>query len=69
MEDITEKEKSTLALKLLSFQKSGLESYGKYLNDQLEYATKSDNRKAYKKYIESQISMNIEKIKNIEEKI
>ena len=65
MEDITDDEKRTLSQKLKEFQKQGLVSYGKYLSDQLEYASKSDIRKAYKKYIEHQIEMNNEKINQL----
>lgn len=69
MENITENEKRTLAEKLLEFQKTGLISYGKYLNDQLEYALNSENRAAYKKYVLEQIKMNNKKITKIDEKL
>ena len=69
MEDITEQEKSNLRIKLLEFEKKGLESYEKYLQDQLEHASKRENRASYKKYIENQIVMNKEKIQRIENKL
>ena len=65
MEEVTEQEKKTVAQKLKDFQLQGLKSYGKYLAEQLEYASKSDIRKAYKKYIENQIEMNNEKVKKL----
>jgi len=67
MKEVTEEEKKTITQKLKSFQLQGLISYGKYLTDQLEYASKSDIRKAYKKYIENQIEMNNEKITRLSE--
>ncbi|MFT4802181.1 MAG: hypothetical protein ACI93N_001958 [Flavobacteriaceae bacterium] len=69
MENVTEQEKSKLRIKLLEFEKHGLESYGKYLLDQLEYASKSKIRASYKRYIENQIISNNEKIKKIENKL
>jgi len=69
MEDVTEQEKSKLRIKLLEFEKHGLTSYGKYLQEQLEYASKSKIRASYKKYIENQIIINNEKIQKIEKKI
>lgn len=69
MENISENEKKTLTQKLLEFQKSGLLSYGKYLTEQHEYASKSDSRSAYKKYIEEQIEMNKLNIDEIDEKL
>lgn len=65
MEEVTAQEKKTISQKLQDFQKEGLISYGKYLSDQLEYASKSDIRQAYKKYIENQIEANDEKIANL----
>lgn len=69
MENVSETEKSNLKQKLLEFQKKGLESYGEYLAEQLEYATKSDARKAYKKYVEDQIELNMKRINEIEGKL
>jgi hypothetical protein len=69
MENVTEQEKSKLRIKLLEFEKYGLTSYGKYLQEQLEYASKSKIRTSYKKYIDNQIIMNDEKIKKIENKL
>jgi hypothetical protein len=69
MENVSENEKRNLKQKFFEFQKWGLESYGKYLAEQLEYASKSDLRNAYKKYIEKEIEMNILKINEIDEKL
>lgn len=69
MENVTENEKKTLMQKLLEFQKSGLLSYGKYLTRQYEYASKSDSKSAYKKYIKEQIEMNNRNIDDIDEKL
>lgn len=69
MENVSVSEKQTLKQKLFEFQKSGLVSYGKYLTEQLEFASKSDSRKAYKKYIEDQIEMNNRRIQKIDEKL
>jgi len=69
MDSVSENEKRTLGQKLLEFQRSGLESYGKYLSDQLEYAAKSESRNAYKKYVEDQLASNNAKIKEIDEKL
>jgi hypothetical protein len=69
MDNISEKEKSKFRIKLLEFEKQGLESYGKYLEDQLEFASKSTIRESYKKYIENQIVLNTEKIQKIEGKL
>jgi len=69
MENVSENEKRNLKQKLLMFQKTGLVSYGNYLTEQLEFATKSDSRSAYKKYIEDQIELNNTKIKEIDEKL
>jgi hypothetical protein len=69
MENVTENEKRTLSQKLLVFQRTGLESYGKYLTEQLEYASASKTRASYKKYIENQLEMNHEKISDIDEKL
>jgi hypothetical protein len=67
MEQVTENEKRNLSQKFKEFQVKGLIEYGKYLVDQLEYASNSENRHAYKKYIEEQIKMNDEKILKIKE--
>ena len=69
MDNVTEAEKRTLGQKLLEFQRGGLVSYGKYLSDQLEYASKSDIRAAYKRYIENEIERNNRKIADIDEKL
>jgi len=69
MEESFEREKKNLGQKFLEFQKKGLESYGKYLQEQLEFASKSDSRKAYLAYIEDQIRQNNERIARIDEKL
>jgi hypothetical protein len=69
MENVSENEKKTLKQKFLEFQKSGLVSYGKHLTEQHEFASKSNSRSAYKKYIEEQIEMNNRKIEEIDEKL
>lgn len=69
MENVTENEKRTLGQKLLEFQRMGLVCYGKYLVEQFDFASKSELRNAYKKYIEDQIEMNDKKISEIDEKL
>jgi hypothetical protein len=69
MAEVTKTEKLLLSQKLLDFQRSGLISYRNYLINQLDFASKSDNRKAYKQYIEKQLAMNDEKIKAIAAKL
>jgi len=69
MENVTEQEKSKLRIKLLEFEKHGLILYGEYLQEQLEYASKSKIRNSYKKYIENQIIMKDEKNRKIESKL
>lgn len=69
MSKISSSEKKKLADKLRQFQKKGLQQYGKYLQDQLKFASKSDLRIHYKKYIEDQIAMNDEKIRKIDAKL
>jgi len=69
MEEVTENEKRTLKTKFYEFRKSGLVSYINYLNEQLEYASKTELRKAYKNYVEDQIVMANKKIKELEEKL
>jgi hypothetical protein len=53
----------------LSFKKSGLMPYRKYLTEQHEFASKSDSRNAYKKYIEEQIELSKRKFKEIDENL
>lgn len=69
MENVSEIEKKTLRQRLLEFQKAGLISYGKYLAEQQEFASKSESRKAYEKYVQDQIEMNNMKIKDLEEQL
>lgn len=65
MSEISENDKSKLREKLREFQKKGLELYGKYLDEQLDYASNSESRSAYKSYVEEQIKLNEEKIKEM----
>ncbi len=51
-------DKNILYKKFLEFQKSGLLKYGKYLNDQLKIASKSESKKLFKKYLENEIIRN-----------
>lgn len=69
MEKVTKKVKGKLSKKLLKFERKGLISYGKYLGNQLTYASKKDIRKSYKKYIKDQILLNNKKLKKIEKKL
>lgn len=69
MDTVSENEKRTLGQKLLEFQRSGLESYGQYLADQLESTAKSESKSAYRNYIEEQLASNQAKIKEIDEKL
>jgi hypothetical protein len=69
MNGVTEKEKRTFGQKLLKFQRIGLVSYVKHLTEQLDFASKSESRNAYKKYVQDQIEVNEKKLSVIEEKI
>lgn len=69
MSNITKEEKKTLKNKFREYEKQGLLAYGKYLQEQLVYASKSDIRAAYKKYIEKQILRNNEKIEHLNTKL
>jgi len=68
MAKVEPKHKKTLAQKLLSFQRNGLQQYGKYLDQQLIVARKMKTT-AYKKYIEKQITYKDKKIKKIDGKL
>ena len=68
MAKVEPKHKKTLAQKLLSFQRNGLQQYGKYLDQQLIVARKMKTT-AYKKYIEKQIIYKDKKIKKIDGKL
>lgn len=69
MEQVTEIEKKTVTQKLLEFQKKGLVSYGKYLAEQLEFASQSESRKAYYQYVKKQLANNQKKISRINKKL
>jgi len=69
MDNVTENEKWTLSKKLLEFQKSGLISYRMYLSEQLEFASNSQSRSAYKKYVLNQLELNNKKIEEIDAKL
>lgn len=62
-------DKNTIYKKFLKFQISGLIKYGKYLENQLRIASKSEHKKLYKKYIETEIIRNTKKIKSVEDKM
>lgn len=62
-------DKNKIYKKFLEFQTSGLLKYGKYLEAQLKIASKSENKKLYKKHIENEIIRNTKKIKSIEDKM
>ena len=55
--------------KFFEFQRGGLVQYAKYLDTQLEWASKESIRAAYKKYIENQIIDTKKKIEAIDEKM
>ena len=69
MKKVTSDDKKKFSQKLLEFQKKGLQQYGKYLDEQLKFASKSEIRALYKTYIESQIALNDKRIKNIDSKL
>ena len=69
MTKVNPDDKKKVSQKLLEFQKKGLLQYGKYLDDQLKFASKSELRKHYKKYIEDQIAFNNKRIKVIDNKL
>ena len=69
MDNVTDYEKRNLLHKMLEFQKIGLVSYGKYLNAQLELASKSTMSDAYKKYVEDQLQLNNQKINELDQKL
>ena len=69
MTKVTSDDKKKFSQKLFEFQKKGLLQYGKYLDDQLKFASKAEIRKLYKKYIEDQIILNNKRIKNIDAKL
>jgi hypothetical protein len=62
-------DKKKFTRKLLEFQKKGLLQYGKYLTDQLKFASRTELRKHYKKYVEDQLALNERKIKKIDIKL
>lgn len=67
MEEVSENEKRGLKHKLLEFQKTGLLSYGRYLDNELENSKDKTNRRAYTRYIEQEIDRNKKKLEEIEE--
>jgi hypothetical protein len=69
MTKVTADHKKKVSQKLLEFQKKGLLQYGKYLENQLKFASKAEIRKLYKKYIEDQIILNDKRIKSIDSKL
>lgn len=69
MKNVTDQQKWVIRSKMLEFQKSGLLSYGKYLDEQLKFASKSHLRVAYKSYIEQEIIRNNDKIRTLNERL
>ncbi|WP_318958779.1 hypothetical protein [Lishizhenia sp.] len=69
MKNVTDKQKWVIRSKMLEFQKNGLLSYGKYLDEQLKFASKSQLRVAYKSYIEKEITRNNDKIRILNERL
>ena len=61
--------KKLLAQKLLEFEKSGLQKYGKYLDKQLKLSIKKRSHAKYKKHIERQIIQKDKKIEAIDKKL
>lgn len=69
MAKVDPKHKKTFAQKLLTFQKTGWQQYGKYLDQQLKLTDKMKHSAAYKKYIEQQIALKEKKLKKIDAKL
>ncbi len=69
MSDIPKEEKKSVKNKLREFEKQGLLSYRNYLDEQLIFASQSESRASYKKYIEKQLKRTNEKIERIENKL
>ena len=61
--------KQLLAQKLLEFEKSGLQKYGKYLDKQLKLSIKKKSHAKYKKHIEQQIKLKDKRIKGLDNKL
>ncbi|MFI5196185.1 MAG: hypothetical protein ACHQD8_03780 [Chitinophagales bacterium] len=61
--------KKMLVQKLLEFEKSGLQKYGKYLDKQLKLSVKKRSHAKYKKHIERQIVLKDKKIQAIDKKL
>ena len=69
MGKISKEEKRSIGQKLLEFRKDGLESYAKYLADELEKSEGKEIRKAYTKYIKKEIAGTAKKIAKLEAKL
>ncbi len=69
MSDIPREEKKSVKNKLREFEKQGLLSYRNYLDERLIFASQSESRASYKKYIEKQLKRTNEKIERIENKL
>ncbi len=61
--------KKQVKQKFLSFQKTGLLQYGKYLKEQFKLASKSKLKKAYCAYIEKEMVKTEFKLHKIEGKL
>lgn len=69
MENVTNKQKWVIRSKMLEFQKNGLLSYGKYLEDQLRTTSNSQLKLAYRSYLEQEIQRNNDKIRMLNERL
>lgn len=69
MAKVEEEFTKKISNKFFEFQRAGLVQYSKYLDTQLEWASKESIREAYKKYIQAQIIDTKKKIEAIDEKM
>lgn len=69
MEDITKDEKKSLKKSMREFKKQGLQSYAKYLREQLAYAEKAEYRASYIRHLEQQVAETESKIARIDKKL
>ena len=69
MAKISNSEKNKLSKALVKSKIKGLKSYSDYLHNQLVSAAKSSKKKAYKKYLESQIEQTDLKLDKLKSKL
>lgn len=69
MAKISNSEKNKLTKALVKSKIKGLKSYSDYLHNQLVLAAKSSNKKAYKKYLETQIEQTDLKLDKLKSKL